>query len=245
MWCIRNKIQGALSLHETLPEDIDFLVLVSSLSPIMGSSTQANCAAGDSFLDGSVLHRHSHGLKARVLNDGFITGIGYVAERIRLDTAASQEFNLTAILPPGVWSTMESAMTYYLYRDKDNPTPAQILTCNGCGGLGRQLKQMRTHAHTAHPKYRYLNHLDARGDETSESAMRRNGKEFPKRLEDADSLNDAIDVVEADLGEKVASAIPRHQKISTLQNRLQPTLSIRLLPTKFAIGRTIFLRAAS
>lgn len=40
------KIQGGLNMHNMLPKDMDFLVFISSLSPIMGQAMQANYSAG-------------------------------------------------------------------------------------------------------------------------------------------------------------------------------------------------------
>jgi len=43
---IRPKVQGSWNLHENLPKNLDFFVLLSSSAGIAGSRGQANYAAG-------------------------------------------------------------------------------------------------------------------------------------------------------------------------------------------------------
>jgi NAD(P)-dependent dehydrogenase (short-subunit alcohol dehydrogenase family) len=209
-WSItsRNKIQGAINMHNFLPKDLDFFVLVSSISPIMGNSMQANYAAGNAFLDSLAFHRRHLGLKACAVNFGLISEVGYVAEHISSSTTHAEDLSLISISPPEVWSVMKSAMTGYM--DMDVPMPPQLITCAGSGGLFRQLKRIKTHGYTSDPKYRYLNLLDAQGgdDEVADASTSKGRTELSKRLATASSFDDALAIVESALVEKVASAIP-------------------------------------
>jgi hypothetical protein len=63
-----------------LPSDLDFFVVLSSLAGIIGSVTQANYAAGNSFQDTLVHYRQQRGLAGQSLDIGVMTGIGYVEE---------------------------------------------------------------------------------------------------------------------------------------------------------------------
>ena len=90
--------------------------------------------------------------------------------------------------------------------------PPQLVTCAGSGRLYQQLKHVKTHAHVVDPKYSYINCLDARGGEDSLTKLQQGRDELSKRLEAVRSFDRAIEVVEAALVEKIASAIPMSPK---------------------------------
>ncbi|KAF7180982.1 hypothetical protein CNMCM7691_000111 [Aspergillus felis] len=75
------KVQGTWNLHHALDgQDLDFFVLFSSLTGIIGFSGQTSYAAANSFLDAFVQFRHSQRLVASVLDIGFMGDIGYIPE---------------------------------------------------------------------------------------------------------------------------------------------------------------------
>ncbi|EAW16387.1 putative polyketide synthase [Aspergillus fischeri NRRL 181] len=75
------KVQGTWNLHHALDgQALDFFVLFSSLTGIIGFSGQTNYAASNTFLDAFVKYRHSQGLVASVLDIGFMGDIGYIPE---------------------------------------------------------------------------------------------------------------------------------------------------------------------
>jgi NADPH:quinone reductase-like Zn-dependent oxidoreductase/SAM-dependent methyltransferase/acyl carrier protein len=74
------KMDGAWNLHtQTLNCELDFFVLVSSASALIGSPGQGNYAAANSFLDAFAHYRRSLGLPAVAINWGHLAGVGYVA----------------------------------------------------------------------------------------------------------------------------------------------------------------------
>ncbi|PKX95178.1 putative polyketide synthase [Aspergillus novofumigatus IBT 16806] len=75
------KVQGTWNLHHALDgQALDFFVLFSSLTGIIGFTGQTNYAASNTFLDAFVKYRHSQGLVASVLDIGFVGDIGYIPE---------------------------------------------------------------------------------------------------------------------------------------------------------------------
>lgn len=77
---IKPKVHGTWNLHNLLPKDMDFFVMLSSTSGIIGNASQANYAAGSTFLDAFCDYRRALGLPAVTIDLGVILGVGYVAE---------------------------------------------------------------------------------------------------------------------------------------------------------------------
>jgi acyl transferase domain-containing protein/NADPH:quinone reductase-like Zn-dependent oxidoreductase/acyl carrier protein len=68
---LRPKAFGALHLHRlTMGDDLEFFILFSSASAVLGSPSQANYACANALLDGLVAHRASRGLPATAADFG-------------------------------------------------------------------------------------------------------------------------------------------------------------------------------
>ena len=76
------KIQGTCNLDTAFADhSLDFFVLFSSISGIVGNPGQANYAAANTFLDSFVQYRHSKGLSASVLDIGAMGDVGYLSQK--------------------------------------------------------------------------------------------------------------------------------------------------------------------
>ncbi|MBU6350103.1 MAG: SDR family NAD(P)-dependent oxidoreductase [Chloroflexi bacterium] len=78
------KVQGTWSLHQatqTLP--LDFFVLFSSGTSLLGNRGQANHAAANAFLDAFAHYRQAQGLPALSINWGAWSEIGAAADLVR------------------------------------------------------------------------------------------------------------------------------------------------------------------
>ena len=80
---IRPKVDGTWNLHHALKE-LDFFMLFSSVSGLVGQYGQANYAAANTFLDSFVQYRHSLGLAASVIDLGIMEDVGFVSESTSL-----------------------------------------------------------------------------------------------------------------------------------------------------------------
>ncbi|HEU4325211.1 MAG TPA: type I polyketide synthase [Roseiflexaceae bacterium] len=87
---LRPKIDGAWLLHRLLiDEPLDFFVLFSSASALMGMYGQSNYAAGNAFLDSLAHHRRALGLPATSINWGAWAEVGMAARLASSDHLAS------------------------------------------------------------------------------------------------------------------------------------------------------------
>jgi acyl transferase domain-containing protein/acyl carrier protein len=89
------KVEGAWNLHEqTQHLDLDFFVMFSSASALLGPVGQANYAAANSFLDALAHHRHAQGLAALTINWGPWADVGQAAA---LDPRLQRRFTTQGI----------------------------------------------------------------------------------------------------------------------------------------------------
>ncbi|KAH8703346.1 iterative type I polyketide synthase [Talaromyces proteolyticus] len=77
---IKPKVRGSWNLHEALPRDMDFFVMLSSATGILGNRSQANYAAGNTYQDALSRYRASLGLPSASVDLGSVLSVGFVAE---------------------------------------------------------------------------------------------------------------------------------------------------------------------
>lgn len=74
------KTIGSWNLHSLLPRDLDFFIMLSSASGIVGLRGQANYAAGNTYMDALARYRVARGERAVSLDLGALTDDGLLAE---------------------------------------------------------------------------------------------------------------------------------------------------------------------
>ncbi len=75
------KVSGGWNLHRAFQDTaLDFFVVFSSASSLIGSAGQANYVAANAFLDGLARHRQAQGLPGLSLNWGAWADVGAAAE---------------------------------------------------------------------------------------------------------------------------------------------------------------------
>lgn len=77
---VKPKVHASWNLHDVLPKDLDFFVLLSSISTVWGNRGQANYNIGNAFQDALARYRVQNGWRAHVIDVGMILSVGYVAE---------------------------------------------------------------------------------------------------------------------------------------------------------------------
>ncbi|KAJ5588138.1 hypothetical protein N7537_010816 [Penicillium hordei] len=95
---ISPKVQGSWNLHKHLPQGMDFFILLSSLSGILGTIEQANYAAGNTFHDALARHRVGMSEKATSLGLGVCDFAGAVTDSGSHGVAPVTEAQFHALL---------------------------------------------------------------------------------------------------------------------------------------------------
>ena len=124
------KVQGSWNLHDLLPKDLDFFVMLSSTTGILGNRSQGNYAAGNTYQDMLAQHRRSLGLCGSTLDLGTVLSVGYAAKnRHRMRIARHLGTVLESLREDEIHALIEYCM--------DAPrtdSPAQLVT--GLASIG-------------------------------------------------------------------------------------------------------------
>lgn len=89
---VNPKMTGAMNLHKALGDTpLDFFVMTSSISAVLGNPGQTNYSAGNSFLDALAWYRNRHGLVASSIALPMVLDVGVVAENENIETSLSRK----------------------------------------------------------------------------------------------------------------------------------------------------------
>ncbi|OJJ38044.1 hypothetical protein ASPWEDRAFT_106140 [Aspergillus wentii DTO 134E9] len=105
--CVAPKVQGSWNLHQQLPSGMDFFIMLSSISGIIGMKAQANYAAANTFQDHLARHRIGLGEKATALNLGVIGFTGAVAENAKLQERLVVNLGFDAVIEQDFHALMD------------------------------------------------------------------------------------------------------------------------------------------
>lgn len=95
---IQSKVNTSWNLHELLPSDLDFFILLSSVVGVYGSPGQSNYAAGCTFQDALARHRTATGHHASVSLDlGWMRDDGVVRESADLSRRLANTTNFNPV----------------------------------------------------------------------------------------------------------------------------------------------------
>jgi acyl carrier protein len=188
---IRPKVQGTWNLHTFLPKDMDFFIMESSVSGIVGNTAQASYAAGNTFLDAFASYRNSLGLAASTIDLGAISGVGYLANNDELRQAMERQgFEFTD--ETRLMRLIQFAIQHP--RRKDNL--AHAITGLGTWQEGSSLGALNT------PMFSHFRRISA---QSGSAATVNSSANLRKSLRDAKTLDAAAELICAALVEKIAS----------------------------------------
>ena len=102
------KVMGAWNLHELSRRDrLDFFVLFSSVSTVVGSAGQSNYAAANAFLDSLAHYRRAQGLIGTTINWGRWSGGGMAAQLGQSSAARWDAAGLEAVAAPAALEALD------------------------------------------------------------------------------------------------------------------------------------------
>lgn len=199
----RPKVQGSWYLHQHLPRDMDFFILLSSSVGIAGSRGQGNYSAGNTYEDALAHHRRGLGLPGCSIDLGMVLGVGFLAEESTENRVHDnvKSWNFLGIREREFLGVMDACI-----RGESQPgvpVPPQLITGLGTGG-------MMAHGATKYPwwfndaKFRHIVHVDT--DRVVE-ADGGSGPPVGALLSQAANLEEAVDVVSDVLVSKLAKSL--------------------------------------
>ncbi|THC88803.1 hypothetical protein EYZ11_011749 [Aspergillus tanneri] len=180
------KTLGSTNLEANLPRDLDFLVLLSSVSAIVGLPSQSNYAAGNSFMDGFARCRVAKGQKAISVDLGVMVDDGILVE-----TAGLAEKVLEyGSLDPVSRSQFFSILDYYCNPEQPLliPDEAQMIF-----GIASRADRYLGSTMVEKPLFRRLTLENASSDVSTEGGE--DQRDFKKLFVEASSLQAAREVV--------------------------------------------------
>ncbi|KAL4890134.1 ketoacyl-synt-domain-containing protein [Aspergillus ambiguus] len=125
MSSIKTKAWGAWNIHRAAPQDLDFFVMLSSVSGISGPRGQGNYAAGNTFLDALAHYRRGLGFTAVSFDVAAVSDVGYLSKRSELLDSLTQQ-GFVPIVGSELISILQAAV--------NGITPPQVITGLITGG---------------------------------------------------------------------------------------------------------------
>lgn len=99
---VTPKVAATINLDETLPQDMSFFIILSSVTGITGHISQMNYAAGNTFQDAFARHRVASGQVAISIDLPAVTGAGVVSDdeeaRKRVEALGSKSIPIQDVL---------------------------------------------------------------------------------------------------------------------------------------------------
>ncbi|TAQ90647.1 hypothetical protein B7494_g1069 [Chlorociboria aeruginascens] len=169
---VRPKVVGSWNLHNLLPKDMDFFVMLSSTAGVVGSICQGNYNAGNTYQDALASFRNANCLPATSIDLGVVLGVGFVAENFG-DNQVSATRDMKAqgmigIREEELLIILSSAITGY--GKGDIHIPSQIITGMATGGMLQQSGGGEEATLNKDPKFAILNTIDMKASTAEASS---------------------------------------------------------------------------
>ncbi|KAK4465132.1 hypothetical protein QBC42DRAFT_344189 [Cladorrhinum samala] len=196
---IRPKVAATWNLHTEFsePESLDFFVMLSSLSGILGLASQSNYGAGGTYQDAVAHWRQARGLPAVSLDLGAVKGVGYVAETSSVANRMRKAGDLLLLAEDVVLRAVESAVLHPLDGQPQvliglNAGPGAHWDVEGQSQLGRDAR------------YLPLKHRKPRKDGSQGGSQGEGGQGLAAKLVEVTSHDEATRLVGKAIADKLA-----------------------------------------
>lgn len=195
----RPKIQGSWNLHTLLPKDMDFFVMLSSISGVVGNRSQANYAAGNTYQDSLAHYRRKQGLVGTSVDLGLMIGIGLIAER-------GGNTNLQKSEAVGINEAEFHSLMKAVIRGRfgGREVPAQVICGLPSGGILQQVG-LDPPFYYSDPRFLLLRNKDLQTSIDHDPSNEEDS--ISSQLAKASSLDEAAKIINVALCEKVAKGL--------------------------------------
>jgi len=198
---IRPKVDGSWNLHTLLPKGMDFFLLLSSHSGLLGAHGQSNYAAGNVFQDELARYRATQGEKATSIDLGSMSAIGYVAKNTDVIAQA---------LKQGLedFSEQELLSLLEVYCDRDlpmlNASDARIVTPVGIPAV-LEANGITEPSWMSKPVFKHLHQISIAGQTASAEA--KPTRSWEALLREAKTVPDAESTVREAIQKQLAGLL--------------------------------------
>ena len=137
---VRPKVQGTWNLHNaTVGRDsaLEFFLMTSSVAGAVGTATESNYTAANSFMDNFAKYRRKRGLAATSIGLGAISEVGYLHENPEIEAVLLRK-GITPIKEDELLSIIDIALSR---PNQLEPSEAHILTGLETQGM-KKLRRM-------------------------------------------------------------------------------------------------------
>lgn len=200
---IAPKVQGSWNLHTSLPQDMDFFVMLASFVGVTGNRGQANYAAANSYQDALALHRRAKGLPATSIDLGWMHDIGVVADMFG-QMWKMRNSGFEGMREHELHIVLEAAITGKVRGQDGTTVPAQIITGVCTGGMIERSGAM-DFAWMNDAKFAYLRTVDSRETKGAMTAGR-DASQLKRRLREAATKADVTALVKDALVAKLVQS---------------------------------------
>jgi NADPH:quinone reductase-like Zn-dependent oxidoreductase/NAD(P)-dependent dehydrogenase (short-subunit alcohol dehydrogenase family)/SAM-dependent methyltransferase len=225
------KVAGSLNLHELLPRNLDFFVLLASITGVIGNRSQANYNAGNTFQDALARYRISQGLRAASIDLGAVLSVGFMAENKAFVRHTLKILNTHR--PEDVLAILEYVI--------DPRTPMSESTCQlVCGLRTPSHHAQRGTAPPRHFEYPMFTHVrDPKS--TSDSGENVAVRGIRELLAAAQTPEEAAEIVQEEISNKLATLLnyPAEQVAQDQSVRLNGADSMLEMEFRSWLGRDL------
>ncbi|KAG5927211.1 Type I Iterative PKS [Claviceps africana] len=191
---VRCKIDGALHINKAVEDDdLDFFVLLSSVAGIVGNRGQAAYSGANTFLDALARHRQQKGLAATSINLTAVEDVGYLASNASRKTEVLRNISGSSISEREVLALVEAAVSGQI-------SDGQCIT-------GLELDNATSLPFWVHDgKFSVIREKVLASGVEKASAVS-SDVSLAERLKRIPSLDEAVEMVASEIGEKLASIL--------------------------------------
>lgn len=192
------KVKGTWNLHSLLPQDLDFFIILSSISGIIGNSGQANYCAGNTYEDAVAHYRHSRGLAATTLNVGLVTDASRFNESSTVEDFLRKYSHLASAQLTD--RELQNALTAVMRGQLSDgqPVPSQLLV-----GISDNVRREGEGLNLWSRDRKF----DHRINQTDQCGATKEEYSNSQKLHGAETVSEAVSVVEEALRLNVANAL--------------------------------------